>query len=101
MSIKEFLLQNPPTTDVQRTLAVGYFLETHTGMASFTRAELEKGYRDGKEPTPSNMGVNIMHCIKHGHMMEAEEKKNNKAAYITTRSGEQFVGAGYKKKPGS
>jgi hypothetical protein len=29
LSIKEFLLESPPTTDIQRTLAVGYFLETH------------------------------------------------------------------------
>ncbi len=100
LSIKEFLLQHPPTSDIQRTLAVGYFLETHTGIASFTKAELEKGYRDGKESTPSNIGVNIRHCIKHGHMMEAEEKKNNKTAYVITRSGEQFVLAGYK-KPGN
>jgi hypothetical protein len=97
LSIKEFLLEHPPTTDIQRTLAVGYFLETQAGMASFTNADLEKGYRDAKEPTPSNMSVNIKHCIGHGHMMEAEEKKNNKTAYVITRSGEQFAAAGYKK----
>lgn len=97
LSIKEFLLENPPTTDIQRTLAIGYFLETHAGMRSFTTAELEKGYRDAKETLPSNTSVNIRHCIGHGHMMEADEKKNNKTAYVITRRGEQFVAAGYKK----
>jgi hypothetical protein len=97
LSIKEFLLEHPPTTDSQRTLVVGYFLEIHAGMASFTKAELEKGYRDATEPTPSNIGVNIGRCIKHGHMMEAEENKNNKTAYVITRSGEQFVASRYKK----
>lgn len=97
LSIKEFLLESPPTTDIQRTLAIGYFLEAHVGMASFTKADLEKGYSDTKEPTPSNISVNIKHTIKQGHMMEAEEKKNNKTAYVITRSGEQFVLAGYKK----
>lgn len=101
LSIREFLLQRPPTTDIQRTLAVGYFLETHAGLASFTKAELEKGYSDAKEPAPSNIGVNIKHCIKQGHMMEAGEKKNNKMAYELTRSGEQFVTAGYKKSASS
>jgi len=101
LSIKEFLLESPPTTDIQRTLAVGYFLETHAGMASFTKADLEKGYNDAKEPTPSNISVNIKHCIKQGHMMEVEEKKDNKTAYVVTRSGEQFVKAGYKKPAGS
>ena len=101
LSIKEFLLESPPTTDIQRTLAVGYFLETHAGMTSFTRTDLEKGYNDAKEPMPSNISVNIKHCIKQGHMMEAEEKKNNKTAYVITRRGEQFVMAGYKKSAGN
>lgn len=101
LSIKEFLLESPPTTDIQRTLAVGYFLETHAGMTSFTKADLEKGYNDAKESPPSNISVNIKHCIKQGQMMEAEEKKNNKTAYVVTRSGEQFVMAGYKKSAGS
>ena len=84
MSIKEFLLESPPTTDIQRTLAVGYFLETHVGMSAFTNADLEKGYNDAKEPPPSNISVNIERCIKQGHMMKAEEKKNNKTAYVVT-----------------
>jgi hypothetical protein len=100
LSIKEFLLERPPATDIQRTLAIGYFLEMHVGMASFTKADLAKGYRDAKEPEPSNIAVNINRCIKQGHMMEAEEKKNNKTAYVVTRSGEQFVVANYKKSAG-
>lgn len=99
-SIKEFLLERPPTTDIQRTLGIGYFLEKHAGLASFTSLDLEKGYSDAKETRPSNISVNIKHCIKQGHMMEAEEKKNNKTAYVVTRSGEQFVAGGYKKSGG-
>jgi hypothetical protein len=99
LSIREFLLEKPPSTDIQRTLAVGYFLETHVGLAAFTKADLEKGYDDAKEPRPSNIGVNIRHSIKQGHMMEAADKKANKTAYVVTRSGEQFVADGYKKTP--
>ena len=101
LSIKEFLLERPPTTDIQRTLAVGYFLETHAGVTSFTKADLEKGYNDAREPIPSNISVNIKHCIKQGHMMEAQDKKNNRTAYVVTRSGEQFVMARYNKSVGS
>ena len=100
LSVKEFLLENPPTTDIQRTLAIGYFLEKYAGLTSFTKADLEKGYSDAREPLPSNIGVNIRHCIKQGHMMEVEEEKNNKTAYVVTRSGEQFALAGYQKSPG-
>lgn len=42
ISIREFLLKHSPTTDVQRTLAVGYYLEKHEGVGSFTRADLER-----------------------------------------------------------
>ena len=62
-------------------------MENNAGMASFTRPDLEKGYSDAKETPPSNISVNIRHCIKQGHMMEADEKKNNKTAYVVTRSG--------------
>ena len=59
-----------------------------------------KGYSDAKESPPTNITVNIAHCIKQGHMMEAREKKGNKTAYMLTRSGEQFVAARYKKPGG-
>lgn len=100
IAIKEFLLENPPPDDIRRTLAVGYFLENNVGMASFTKADLLQGYSNAKESPPSNIGVNISHCIKQGHMMEADEKKNNKTAYVVTRSGEQFVEGRYKKADG-
>jgi hypothetical protein len=99
LSIREFLLKHPPTNDVQRTLAVGYYLETHEGVGTFTRADLEKGYRDAKQSLPSNMSMNIQQCVKAGNMMEAKEKKDNKPAYVVTSTGEQFVDSGYK-KPG-
>jgi hypothetical protein len=78
LSLKEFLIERPPATDIQRTLAIGYFLENNTGITAFTRGDLEKGYADARESPPSNIGMNIQRCIKQGHLMEAEEKKMEK-----------------------
>jgi len=100
LSIREFLLKHPPTSDVQRTLAVGFYLETHEGVGSFTRADLERGYRDAKHSLPSNMSMNIKHCIKAGNMMEVKERKDNKPAYVITSTGEQFIASGYQKSGG-
>jgi len=97
ISVREFLLEHSPATDVQRTLAVGYFLEKHADMASFNKTDLEKGYRDARESPPSNVNVNVNMCIKHGHMMEADEKKANKTAWVLTRRGEEFVLGGFPK----
>lgn len=41
--------------------------------------------------------MNISRCIKHGHMMEAEKKKENKPTWVVTRRGEEFVEGGYPK----
>jgi hypothetical protein len=100
LSIREFLLKHPPTNDVQRTLAVGYYLETHEGMGSFTNVDLERGYRDAKHSLPSNMSMNIKRCIEAGNMMETKEKKDKKPTYVVTSTGEQFVENGYKKADG-
>lgn len=96
-SIREFLLQHPPNNDVQRTLAVGFFLEKHAGMSSFTAADLEKGYRDAKHKLPSNINMNVNHSIRNGHMMEGEEKKGNKTAWVLTAYGEEYVLANFAK----
>jgi len=98
--IREFLLENPPPDHIRRTLAIGYFLENYEGMSSFTRGDLLQGYGDAKESPPSNLGVNIAHCMKGGHMMKAREKKDNKPAYALTATGERFVEGRYE-KPGS
>jgi hypothetical protein len=100
IAIREFLLENPPPDHIRRTLAVGYFLEKHEGTSSFTRADLLRGYNDAKEPAPSNLGVNIAHCIKDGYMMKAREKKDGKPAYVLTASGERFVEGRYQKAGG-
>jgi hypothetical protein len=97
MSIKEFLLEHSPTNDVLTTLAIGHFFETHEGMASFNRADLEKGYRAAKEKLPSNINVNVNESIRKGHMMETKEKKDNMKAWVITRTGEQYIQNGFKK----
>jgi hypothetical protein len=91
------LLEHPPKNDVQRTLAVGYFLEDQAGMASFNKADLEKGYRDAKESLPSNVNANVNVCIKNGHVMEADDKKDKMTAWVLTRRGEEFVVGGFSK----
>lgn len=90
-SIKEFLLEHRPEDDVQRTLAIGYFLETSEGMSSFNKADLEKGYRLAKEQLPSNINDKVNMSIKNGHLMEAEEKKESMKAWVVTSTGEQYI----------
>lgn len=98
MSIKEFLIERAPADDVQKTLAIGYFMETYEGMTSFNRSDLEKGFREAKEHPPSNINDKVNMSIKNGHMMEAEKKKDNMKAWVLTGTGEQYVLNGFRKQ---
>jgi hypothetical protein len=99
MSIKEFLLEGGASDDVQKTLAIGYFLETHETMTSFNKEDLEKGFRAAKEPVPANINDKVNMSIKQGHMTEAGEKKNSLKAWVVTNSGEKYLQNGFKKPP--
>lgn len=96
-SIKEFLLEWAPSDDVQKTLAIGHYLETSEGLSSFNKADLERGFRAAKEPVPANINDKVNMSIKNGHMMDAEEKKNSMKAWVLTRTGETYLQNGFKK----
>lgn len=98
-SIKEFLIEHSPSDGVQMTLAIGYYMEMQEGMESFNKADLEKGFRAAKEKPPVNINDKVNMCIKNGHMMEAESKKDSMKAWVLTRSGEDMVRQGFKKDP--
>ena len=97
MSIKEFLLERAASDDVQKTLAIGHYLETQEGMTSFNKTDLEKGFRAAKESVPTNINDKVNMSIKNGHMMEAAAKKDNIKAWVLTSSGEKYLQNGFKK----
>lgn len=91
VSIKEFMILKKPKNDLEKTLAIGYFLEKHQRLANFTSSELVSGFGSAKEPSPTNISDMIAKNIKKGLMMEATGKKEGKRAYNLTSSGEKFV----------
>lgn len=90
-SPKEFLLTKNITGDVQRTLALAYYLESNEEMESFNVPDLEKTFRTAKEKVPKNLNDQINKNISKGYLMDAEEKKDSKKAWILTSTGEKFV----------
>jgi len=96
LSIKEFILTKKPEDDVQRTLVIGYFLEKHKKLASFNVDDLREGFRTAKEPAPGNLNDKVLRNVKNAHMMEAEQKKDSKKAWVLTSSGERLVENGLK-----
>ena len=98
ISIKEFILSKKPKKDVQKTLAIGYYLEKYEGLYSFTAKDLENGFRKAKERAPNNINNKVIKNIDQGLMMDAEDKKDNLKAWVLTNSGEKYVENGFKKE---
>lgn len=98
LSVKEFLLSKKPADDVQRTLAIGYYLEHFELMDRFNTRDLAEGFRAAKESPPTNINDKVnLNIRKGGLMMEAKEKKDKLMAWVLTNSGEKFVEEGLPK----
>ncbi len=96
LSVKEFILLKIPSGDVQKTLAIAYYLEKNESMQSFNVKDLGHYFQLAKEPVPENLNDKINMNIKRGYVMEAKEKKENKKAWVITNTGEQFVDGSFK-----
>lgn len=98
LSIKEFLLPKKPKDEVQKTLAICYYLEKHKGMGIFNAKDIEEGFREAKEKVPDNINYKVIQNIKGGYLMEAKEKKDNLKAWTLTSTGEYFTKNDFKKE---
>lgn len=98
ISTKEFILLKRPRDDVQRALAIGYYLEKYEDFSPFNVRDLGKGFGDAREKIPKNINLCVIANIRKGHMMEAKEKKDNLKAWVLTNSGEQYVQGDFKKE---
>lgn len=91
LSLREFITEKNPKDDVQKTLAIGYYLETKKGMVSFNADDIKKGFMTAKIKPPININDKINLNIRKGLLMETEEKKNNKKAWTLTNTGEKQI----------
>jgi len=98
ISLKEFMLSIKPTSDVQKTLIIGYFLEKYEGFQCFNASDIENGFSNAKEPVPNNINLCVIKNIKKGYMMEFKEKKDNMKSWVLTNSGERAVENGFQKE---
>lgn len=90
-STREFILSKKPKSEMEKTLAVGYYLEKYEGSTSFNVKDLESGFRRAKEKIPRNIDYEVIRNNQKGYMMEAEEKKENRKAWYLTNSGMEYV----------
>lgn len=91
ISAKEFMLTKVLKADVQRVLALCYYLEQNEEMKSFNIQDIETVFRLAKVKLPSNINDAVNKNIGKGFMQEANERKDGKKAWELTMTGESFV----------
>jgi len=94
ISLKEFMLEKNPKTDVEKTMLIGYFFEQNKGQQEWTSKDIQGGFKLAKESTPGNVSDKIQKGIKRGLIIAG----NKKGYYKLTNSGDKIVGAGFDKK---
>lgn len=97
-TIKDFIRTMNPKDDLQKTLAIGRYLEKYEGLSSFNVKDLEDGFRNAKQPVPKNINDKANKNREKHYIMEAKEKKDGKLAWSLTAEGEQYVETGFKEK---
>ncbi|MDE2230339.1 MAG: hypothetical protein KGL11_15030 [Alphaproteobacteria bacterium] len=90
-SPREFLLEGNIKSDVQKVLALGYYLEHAGEMEFFNVSDLESVFRSAKEKLPTNINDAVNKNIARGFIMEAASKKDSRKAWCLTSTGERYV----------
>lgn len=93
LSPGEFIRQFGFKKHTDFVVAFGYYLEKHSGLASFAAADINTCYYEAKMET-SNTSQMIIQNIRRGFMMEAKgASKGTKGAkkFTLTRSGEEHL----------
>ncbi len=100
VSINEFMRSQKPNDDVQKTLAVGYYLEKYEGLTSFNAKDLENAFQRLKVPKSQTINFNYkaIRNIQQGYMNETKEKKDKQKAWLLTKLGEEYVERGFQKE---
>lgn len=90
-SLAEFLKTKNPKSHGDKILAFGYFLEKFRDYSSFNLNDIDTCYKEARIPKTKNFPHYIAQLIRDGYLMDAEEKKDNKKAWILTDSGLKYV----------
>ena len=90
-SIREFLSSKELDGDTKKTLVIAYFYEVNQNNGPFNTDDIKAGFSSAKFKTPTNINDRVNQNIKLGFIMEHEEKKDGKKAWVLTDSGEKEI----------
>jgi len=90
LAVAQFFRKLATQTDVDRTLAAGYYLERYENLENFTALEIREKIRNAKINPPKNTNHTIDLNIKKGFIMLAGDK-DGRRAFVLTSDGEDAI----------
>ncbi len=78
-------------SELQRVVALAFYLERQEGLDTFNVADLEGAFRSAREKVPKNLNDAVNKNIARGFLMGAAAKKDSKKAWQLTATGERYV----------
>lgn len=90
-SEREFLKKIKPTSAVEITLALSYYLEKYNVKTSFNLDDLRSSFKAAKEPSPENLNDKLNKNIKKGLLMETRGEDKNKKYWELTKTGLESI----------
>lgn len=97
-SLREFLNEKSPATANDRGLSIAYYMETIKQFECFNAEDIKTGFREARIPVPKNPNDIINKNIAKGNIMDTEQRKDGKKAWVLTITGMQKVKNGFRKK---
>jgi len=95
-AINEFIREIGPTKNVDKVLAVGYFLEINDGLRNFNISDLRKGISRAGESEPTNVSDVCNRLVKTAFFKVSKEKKDDMKTWELTQTGIERVRRGFR-----
>ena len=92
ISHSEFLKQLTPKTQMDKALALSYYLEKYSSQESFTTSELSEACKKSKQPNFSNISDCVAKLVSQGLLMNVDDKDGARAYSLTTTGEKQIEG---------
>ena len=86
-SLREFLTEIAPNTNNERITTIGMYLHEYRSKETFSKDDIESGFRSAREPVPSNLHRDLGRAVENGWIADAGEK----GRYHITNTGVKAV----------